>query len=96
MADWDNCYYTFDKKYEAKQLNIFHQMYNKVYLIFAKGGFETYKKAISFGDLNGAISPFRIIFIGIINQYIGLLQQSKYLSFCPCTEFESREEGSWF
>ncbi|XP_061481155.1 isoleucine--tRNA ligase, mitochondrial isoform X3 [Rhineura floridana] len=32
MADWDNCYYTFDKKYEAKQLSIFHQMHDKGYI----------------------------------------------------------------
>lgn len=30
MADWENCYYTFDPKYEAKQLSVFHQMYEKV------------------------------------------------------------------
>lgn len=30
MADWNNCYYTFDGKYEAKQLRIFYQMYEKV------------------------------------------------------------------
>ncbi|XP_059841808.1 isoleucine--tRNA ligase, mitochondrial [Hypanus sabinus] len=29
MADWDNCYYTFDKQYEAKQLEVFHQMFDK-------------------------------------------------------------------
>uniref|UniRef100_A0A8D1Q477 Isoleucine--tRNA ligase, mitochondrial n=1 Tax=Sus scrofa TaxID=9823 RepID=A0A8D1Q477_PIG len=29
MADWDNCYYTFDGKYEARQLRIFYQMYDK-------------------------------------------------------------------
>ncbi|XP_053315629.1 isoleucine--tRNA ligase, mitochondrial [Spea bombifrons] len=29
MADWDNCYYTFDPKYEAKQLDIFYKMYEK-------------------------------------------------------------------
>uniref|UniRef100_A0A8C0SMG1 isoleucine--tRNA ligase n=1 Tax=Canis lupus familiaris TaxID=9615 RepID=A0A8C0SMG1_CANLF len=29
MADWNNCYYTFDGKYEAKQLRIFYQMYEK-------------------------------------------------------------------
>ncbi|XP_003791049.1 isoleucine--tRNA ligase, mitochondrial [Otolemur garnettii] len=29
MADWNNCYYTFDAKYEAKQLRIFYQMYDK-------------------------------------------------------------------
>ncbi|XP_049724573.1 isoleucine--tRNA ligase, mitochondrial [Elephas maximus indicus] len=29
MADWDNCYYTFDKKYEANQLRIFYEMYEK-------------------------------------------------------------------
>ncbi|XP_008825011.1 isoleucine--tRNA ligase, mitochondrial [Nannospalax galili] len=29
MADWNNCYYTFDGKYEAKQLRIFYQMYDQ-------------------------------------------------------------------
>lgn len=29
MADWDNCYYTFDKKYEAKQLDVFFKMHEK-------------------------------------------------------------------
>ncbi|XP_006894654.1 PREDICTED: isoleucine--tRNA ligase, mitochondrial [Elephantulus edwardii] len=29
MADWNNCYYTFDKKYEAKQLRLFYDMYEK-------------------------------------------------------------------
>lgn len=29
MADWNNCYYTFDGRYEAKQLRIFYQMYDK-------------------------------------------------------------------
>uniref|UniRef100_D4A8P9 isoleucine--tRNA ligase n=1 Tax=Rattus norvegicus TaxID=10116 RepID=D4A8P9_RAT len=29
MADWSNCYYTFDPKYEAKQLRVFQQMYEK-------------------------------------------------------------------
>ncbi|KAM4772775.1 isoleucine--tRNA ligase, mitochondrial [Rhinophrynus dorsalis] len=29
MADWDNCYYTFDRKYEAKQLDIFYKMFDK-------------------------------------------------------------------
>ncbi|XP_007935121.1 isoleucine--tRNA ligase, mitochondrial [Orycteropus afer afer] len=29
MADWNNCYYTFDEKYEAKQLRIFYDMYEK-------------------------------------------------------------------
>ncbi|XP_062828358.1 isoleucine--tRNA ligase, mitochondrial [Anolis carolinensis] len=32
MANWDNCYHTFDKKYEAKQLHIFHQMFDKGYV----------------------------------------------------------------
>lgn len=32
MADWDNCYYTFDKQYEAKQLEVFHQMFDKGYI----------------------------------------------------------------
>ncbi|XP_048353464.1 isoleucine--tRNA ligase, mitochondrial isoform X1 [Sphaerodactylus townsendi] len=32
MADWENSYHTFDKKYEAKQLSIFHQMYDKGYI----------------------------------------------------------------
>lgn len=29
MADWDNCYYTFDGKYEAAQLKVFQEMHNK-------------------------------------------------------------------
>ncbi|KAM9613330.1 isoleucine--tRNA ligase, mitochondrial [Trichechus inunguis] len=29
MADWNNCYYTFDEKYEARQLRIFYKMYEK-------------------------------------------------------------------
>ncbi|KAH1173168.1 isoleucine--tRNA ligase, mitochondrial [Mauremys mutica] len=32
MADWANCYHTFDRKYEAKQLSIFHKMYDKGYI----------------------------------------------------------------
>ncbi|KAL7987375.1 hypothetical protein Chor_006294 [Crotalus horridus] len=32
MADWENCYYTFDPKYEAKQLRVFHQMYEKGFI----------------------------------------------------------------
>ncbi|OBS73137.1 hypothetical protein A6R68_12277, partial [Neotoma lepida] len=27
--DWNDCYYTFDAKYEAKQLRVFYQMYDK-------------------------------------------------------------------
>ena len=34
MADWNNCYYTFDGRYEAKQLRIFYQMYDKVIKFF--------------------------------------------------------------
>lgn len=30
MADWDNCYYTFDGKYEAAQIKVFLEMHNKV------------------------------------------------------------------
>ncbi|XP_069856018.1 isoleucine--tRNA ligase, mitochondrial [Dipodomys merriami] len=29
MADWNNCYHTFDREYEAKQLRVFYQMYDK-------------------------------------------------------------------
>nr|XP_004670163.1 isoleucine--tRNA ligase, mitochondrial [Jaculus jaculus] len=29
MADWNKCYHTFDAEYEAKQLRIFYQMYDK-------------------------------------------------------------------
>ncbi|CAH2254123.1 isoleucine--tRNA ligase, mitochondrial [Pelobates cultripes] len=29
MADWEKCYYTFDPKYEAKQLDVFYKMYDK-------------------------------------------------------------------
>ncbi|XP_019647938.1 PREDICTED: isoleucine--tRNA ligase, mitochondrial-like [Branchiostoma belcheri] len=33
MADWDNgCYFTFDKQYEAKQLEVFYEMYEKGYI----------------------------------------------------------------
>ncbi|XP_784868.3 isoleucine--tRNA ligase, mitochondrial [Strongylocentrotus purpuratus] len=32
MADWDNCYYTFDKEYEASQLQLFHDMYQKGFI----------------------------------------------------------------
>uniref|UniRef100_A0A8D0GQK5 isoleucine--tRNA ligase n=1 Tax=Sphenodon punctatus TaxID=8508 RepID=A0A8D0GQK5_SPHPU len=32
MADWANCYETFDGKYEAKQLSIFHKMYDQGYI----------------------------------------------------------------
>ena len=31
MADWSKCYFTFDKEFEAKQLEIFFQMYEKVW-----------------------------------------------------------------
>lgn len=30
MADWENCYYTFDGKYEAVQLKVFQDMHGKV------------------------------------------------------------------
>uniref|UniRef100_A0A667XBZ8 Isoleucine--tRNA ligase, mitochondrial n=1 Tax=Myripristis murdjan TaxID=586833 RepID=A0A667XBZ8_9TELE len=29
MADWDNCYYTFDGTYEAAQLKVFQEMHSK-------------------------------------------------------------------
>ncbi|KAM5163437.1 isoleucine--tRNA ligase, mitochondrial [Mantella aurantiaca] len=29
MADWERCYYTFDKNYEAKQLDVFSKMHEK-------------------------------------------------------------------
>ncbi|RMC12372.1 hypothetical protein DUI87_09887 [Hirundo rustica rustica] len=29
MADWENCYLTFDPKYEANQLKVFYKMYDK-------------------------------------------------------------------
>ncbi|XP_043551713.1 isoleucine--tRNA ligase, mitochondrial [Chiloscyllium plagiosum] len=32
MADWDKCYYTFDKQYEAKQLEVFHKMFDEGYI----------------------------------------------------------------
>ncbi|XP_069464691.1 isoleucine--tRNA ligase, mitochondrial [Ambystoma mexicanum] len=32
MADWNNCYHTFDKTYEAKQLNVFYKMFEKGYI----------------------------------------------------------------
>ena len=31
MADWQTgCYYSYDKQYEANQLEVFYQMYEKV------------------------------------------------------------------
>lgn len=35
MADWNNCYYTFDGEYEARQLRIFYKMYDKVIMFFS-------------------------------------------------------------
>ncbi|KFO95667.1 hypothetical protein N300_14722, partial [Calypte anna] len=32
MADWDNCYCTFDPKYEANQLRVFYKMYEKGFI----------------------------------------------------------------
>uniref|UniRef100_A0A8B9SRY0 isoleucine--tRNA ligase n=1 Tax=Anas platyrhynchos TaxID=8839 RepID=A0A8B9SRY0_ANAPL len=32
MADWENCYHTFDPKYEANQLRVFHKMYDKGFI----------------------------------------------------------------
>ncbi|KAJ7415906.1 hypothetical protein WISP_75384 [Willisornis vidua] len=32
MADWDNCYLTFDPKYEANQLKVFYKMYDKGFI----------------------------------------------------------------
>uniref|UniRef100_A0A8C3KRE5 Isoleucine--tRNA ligase, mitochondrial n=1 Tax=Calidris pygmaea TaxID=425635 RepID=A0A8C3KRE5_9CHAR len=32
MADWANCYRTFDPKYEANQLRVFYKMYDKGYI----------------------------------------------------------------
>lgn len=34
MAHWENCYYTFDGKYEAAQLKVFQDMHNKVREVF--------------------------------------------------------------
>lgn len=34
MADWDNCYYTFDGEYEAAQLRVFQEMHSKVWKRF--------------------------------------------------------------
>lgn len=36
MADWDQCYYTFDGTYEAAQLKVFQEMHSKVGLIWSK------------------------------------------------------------
>lgn len=30
MADWDQCYYTYDGAYEAAQLKVFQEMHSKV------------------------------------------------------------------
>lgn len=34
MADWDQCYYTFDGAYEAAQLKVFQEMHSKVSTVF--------------------------------------------------------------
>lgn len=30
MADWDQCYYTYDGAYEAAELKVFQEMHSKV------------------------------------------------------------------
>ncbi|XP_053164848.1 isoleucine--tRNA ligase, mitochondrial isoform X2 [Hemicordylus capensis] len=50
MADWDNCYYTFDRKYEAKQLSIFRQMYEKDYI------YQDYKPVFWSPSTNTAVA----------------------------------------
>ncbi|XP_062980155.1 isoleucine--tRNA ligase, mitochondrial [Elgaria multicarinata webbii] len=50
MADWDNCYHTFDRKYEAKQLSIFHQMHDKGYI------FQDYKPVFWSPSTNTALA----------------------------------------
>ena len=30
MADWNNCYFTYNKHFEANQLEVFFNMYEKV------------------------------------------------------------------
>ncbi|XP_074651245.1 isoleucine--tRNA ligase, mitochondrial-like [Tubulanus polymorphus] len=32
MADWDKCYYTYDKEYESKQIELFYELYEKGYV----------------------------------------------------------------
>ncbi|KAG9336133.1 hypothetical protein JZ751_002480 [Albula glossodonta] len=32
MADWDQCYYTFDGQYEASQLHVFQEMHSKGFI----------------------------------------------------------------
>ncbi|XP_063159728.1 isoleucine--tRNA ligase, mitochondrial [Candoia aspera] len=50
MADWENCYHTFDQKYEAKQLSVFHQMYDKGYI------FQDYKPVFWSPSTNTALA----------------------------------------
>ncbi|XP_044284396.1 isoleucine--tRNA ligase, mitochondrial isoform X1 [Varanus komodoensis] len=54
MADWDNCYHTFDKKYEAKQLSIFHQLHEKGYV------YQDYKPVFWSPSTNTALAEAEI------------------------------------
>lgn len=41
MADWDNeCYFTYDKEYEAKQLDLFYDLYEKVQKIYVTSNYS--------------------------------------------------------
>lgn len=39
MADWNQCYYTYDGAYEAAQLKVFQEMHSKV----GNGAFNNYE-----------------------------------------------------
>lgn len=86
MADWDNCYYTFDGKYEAKQLRIFYQMYDKVmkYFFLSRGSDCVTKCQLSY------ISAFFFFFTGpdlsILQTRVLVSLIKVFMCFCSLME----------
>ncbi len=52
MADWTKCYFTFDKDFEAKQLEVFFQMFEKVLWSLLKFVWNDPQKVRSIAILN--------------------------------------------
>ena len=78
MADWNNCYYTFDGRYEAKQLRIFYQMYDKVIKFFFFP-FEYVELHVTEFQLSYIFVFYRAWFIDLTNLCFGLLHQGIYV-----------------
>lgn len=83
MADWNNCYYTFDGKYEAQQLRIFYQMYEKVMkYFFPSSVLDCYR-----------IPAFHVISLSFIGPDLSILQTcvlvsliEVFMCFCSLKE----------